>query len=313
MRKIILIVMFFISGSLSFIAYSQDIIIKMNGDEIEAKIIEINTTEIKYKKHSLPDGPLYVILKKEVFMIKYSNGEKEVINKKEDPVRTEPVDTSYYEEEKKNNVTTVKVTYSSLGKTNNEPDYWAAIKLNPFLAFVGEYPVFYEYALKRKTSVEGGVGITYPNIFMGGILGTNSYYPDFDDRKRKIGYSLSVNFRLYPSVVFDEFYFGLDFRYKTYLTELIRCGSQSFQNKTETVSNFDSKLLIGYSAEIGSSAIIDYYVSFGLRNLKYDYYSCDQSSGITELVSLSNNEFVPHLSLGIKLGIGLERENKLLK
>ncbi|MFZ5554251.1 MAG: hypothetical protein ACOZCO_14125 [Bacteroidota bacterium] len=307
MRKIILAMMIFTSGASSCQLLAQDTIIKMNGDEIEAKIIEINTTEIKYKKHSLPEGPLYVILKTEVFMIKYFNGEKEVINKKEEPVRIEPVDTLKYVEDKKDNVTTVRVTYSSLGKKNDSPEYSGAIKLSPLLAIVGDFPVFYEHVLKKKVSVEGGIGITYPNIFMGGLFESNGFYENFDERKRKIGYSISTNIRLYPSYVFDEFYFGVDIKYRSYLMELESCGSTSYQDKKETISTFDSKLLIGYITDVGSSAIIEYYFSFGLRNIVFDYYDCNTSGGLTTLFKIKEENTIPHFSLGIKLGIGFER------
>jgi len=58
--------------------HAQDFIIKKNGDEISAKVQEVGTTEIKYKKFDNQDGPNYSILKTEVFMIKYANGTKEV-------------------------------------------------------------------------------------------------------------------------------------------------------------------------------------------------------------------------------------------
>jgi hypothetical protein len=57
---------------------AQDLIIKKNGDEINGKIQEVGITEIKYKKPGNPDGPLYAVLKSEVFMVKYENGTKEV-------------------------------------------------------------------------------------------------------------------------------------------------------------------------------------------------------------------------------------------
>lgn len=56
----------------------QDLIILRNGDEIKGKVIEIGTDEIRYNKESMPDGPAYVCMKRDVFMIKFENGEKEV-------------------------------------------------------------------------------------------------------------------------------------------------------------------------------------------------------------------------------------------
>ena len=56
-----------------------DILVLKNGDEVKAKVLEISPIEIKYKKCNMPDGPLYVVKKSDVFMIKYANGTKEVI------------------------------------------------------------------------------------------------------------------------------------------------------------------------------------------------------------------------------------------
>lgn len=59
-------------------AYSQDIIILRNGDEIMAKIAKVSNVEIEYKKWKNQDGPIYTINKDDVFLIKYSNGEKDI-------------------------------------------------------------------------------------------------------------------------------------------------------------------------------------------------------------------------------------------
>ena len=59
---------------------AQDVIIYKNGDEIKTKVIEVGQTEIKYKKYTNLNGPIFTISKSDVFMIKYENGEKEVYN-----------------------------------------------------------------------------------------------------------------------------------------------------------------------------------------------------------------------------------------
>jgi hypothetical protein len=56
------------------------VIIKTNGEEIQANVLEISTNEIKYKRFDNPEGPNYVIEKSQVFMIKYENGNKDVFN-----------------------------------------------------------------------------------------------------------------------------------------------------------------------------------------------------------------------------------------
>lgn len=69
---------------LSFILFilqvcqGQDNITLNNGDEIVAKVIEITSDAVKYKKWDNQEGPVYVINKSDVFMVKYQNGTKDV-------------------------------------------------------------------------------------------------------------------------------------------------------------------------------------------------------------------------------------------
>lgn len=60
-------------------SYSQDVITKINGDEIQCKVIEVGIAEIKYK--TVETSPVYVIGKGDVFMIKYSDGKKDIFGK----------------------------------------------------------------------------------------------------------------------------------------------------------------------------------------------------------------------------------------
>lgn len=62
-------------------AFAQDIITKKNGEEIQAKVLNVNDTEINYIKWTNQNGPTYTIAVSEVFMIKYENGEKDIFNK----------------------------------------------------------------------------------------------------------------------------------------------------------------------------------------------------------------------------------------
>jgi len=60
-----------------------------NGEEIKAKVQEVGISEIKYKKVDNLTGPLYTVLKSEVFIIKYENGTKEVFGSAESEVPVE--------------------------------------------------------------------------------------------------------------------------------------------------------------------------------------------------------------------------------
>lgn len=57
-----------------------DIIIMKSGEEISSIVREINASDIKYSKCDNPQGVMYTINKKDVLMIKYANGSKDVFN-----------------------------------------------------------------------------------------------------------------------------------------------------------------------------------------------------------------------------------------
>jgi len=61
-------------------ARAQDLLTKRNGDEVPVKVVEITPTEVKYRRTDNPDGPLISVYKADVFMIRYANGVKEVLN-----------------------------------------------------------------------------------------------------------------------------------------------------------------------------------------------------------------------------------------
>jgi len=72
-------VLFFIMGWV-FSVNAQDLIILKDGNTIEAKVIEISPTEIRYKRFDHLDGPTIVIMAVDVLSIRYENGRTEIIN-----------------------------------------------------------------------------------------------------------------------------------------------------------------------------------------------------------------------------------------
>jgi hypothetical protein len=78
MKKILLSTLTFIFTL--FNCYSQDVITKKTGEDIKAKILEITSTEVKYKRFDNLIGPIYSINKSEVLLIKYENGTNVVMN-----------------------------------------------------------------------------------------------------------------------------------------------------------------------------------------------------------------------------------------
>lgn len=67
------------------IGNAQDLIILRNGNEIQAKVLEIKQQEITYKNWTNIDGPTYTKSKTDIFMIKYANGSKDVFEIEKNP------------------------------------------------------------------------------------------------------------------------------------------------------------------------------------------------------------------------------------
>jgi hypothetical protein len=76
--------------------FAQDNIILKNGDELKSKILEVATTEIKYSKFDNPTGPIYTILKSDVFMIKYENGSKDTFAQTEKAKEVDPTNENLF-------------------------------------------------------------------------------------------------------------------------------------------------------------------------------------------------------------------------
>ncbi|MDR1121262.1 MAG: hypothetical protein LBM08_10125 [Dysgonamonadaceae bacterium] len=89
MRKIKFFVLLIVLSCSVNAVWSQDIITLKSGDEIKAKVQEVGLSDVKYKKYGNLDGPVYTLLKTEIFMIKYENGEKDIF--KDEPAVSPPV------------------------------------------------------------------------------------------------------------------------------------------------------------------------------------------------------------------------------
>lgn len=59
---------------------AQDIIILRDGNVIEAKVMEIYPSDIRYKRFDNLDGPMIIILKDSVLSIRYENGTLDIFN-----------------------------------------------------------------------------------------------------------------------------------------------------------------------------------------------------------------------------------------
>jgi len=97
MKKIVFVFSFLLLAANLF---SQDTIVFRNNKTLLAKVLEVSSLEVKYKRFEFIDGPLYTEQKTNIQFIKYSNGVKEefkledaVVNKNPNPV---PLNIAFY-------------------------------------------------------------------------------------------------------------------------------------------------------------------------------------------------------------------------
>ena len=76
MKKLLFICALLFSSAGTMMA--QDIITTKEGKDIQAKVVEISNTEIKYLDFENLEGPTYILNKSDVILIRYQNGKNEV-------------------------------------------------------------------------------------------------------------------------------------------------------------------------------------------------------------------------------------------
>lgn len=96
----------FILLAIAMCINAQDVIVKKDGSTILSKVLEVNKTDIKYKKYSNQNGPIYTVDKSEIMAINYENGDKDDFS-------------AYVIENKKSDMET-KGYYKSSPSINNE-------------------------------------------------------------------------------------------------------------------------------------------------------------------------------------------------
>lgn len=165
MKKVIVLLL------LSIVSYAQDTIYKLSNEAIAAKILEINDQNIKFKKFSYLDGPLYSELKSEIHYIKYQNGTVDSITKRNSVVVTS-----------QSNINSTSPTPSVIYKAKNYSD-------EDINTMISAYPngetkslmqkkstAMLEYKQRQHLSIGLGYGIGFavPIVVTFGTLTTNN-------------------------------------------------------------------------------------------------------------------------------------------
>ncbi|MCB2209215.1 MAG: hypothetical protein KQH67_13065 [Bacteroidetes bacterium] len=160
MKNLTLLAITLFIASLSF---SQDVITKTDGTEIEAIVLKVSDDEIEYRKFDNQEGPIYSVSRDKVFMINYSNGSKDVF----------PID---------NLQDTVKVESSSIDEEElvyHRGVWYKGKKINT--KQIRELYSDYPDALKEYNKSKALMGLSIPMAFVGGgLLGYSLAYSAFE-------------------------------------------------------------------------------------------------------------------------------------
>jgi hypothetical protein len=72
------LLLFFCINFFCAVLHAQDTIVKMNHEKVLAKVQEVGIESIKYKRYNSPDGPVYILAKREINRIIYADGTVEI-------------------------------------------------------------------------------------------------------------------------------------------------------------------------------------------------------------------------------------------
>ena len=116
---------------------AQDVIVKKDGSTILSKVFEIGSSEIKYKKHSHLDGPIYTIVKSDIQAINYENGEKEVfdVSIQKSNNATKQIDNTPIKAQPADDNEEQKAKYSELPRLNLKQSKKESKVFFPIMAF----------------------------------------------------------------------------------------------------------------------------------------------------------------------------------
>ena len=130
--KYFVLSLFLLVSSISIIA--KDIIVMKNGDFVEGVVIEVLANEIKYKKATNPNGPIYSLPINSVLSIRYENGEVDKFESEDNTIqesKTEELSKAAPEEDNEK----IKAEYDVVPRLNMKTSNKKAKNFFPIMAF----------------------------------------------------------------------------------------------------------------------------------------------------------------------------------
>ena len=201
--------------------------------------------------------------------------------------------------------TSVAIMKKTEVKKNMNTNSALSVKIDPIQFLRGDIPLYFEKNIYNNLAIEAGVGITLKDYILN--LSDDIAWDEHSEVgiNRNIGYSYRFAIRYYAydySFASEGMYFELKYRSQVYSADLQSIGSEKNLDKKLKHTNSDVLLSVGYVKFFEENAFIEPYIGFGIRNRRFDRINLDQTNNASfELVK--ENETVPLISLGVKLGI----------
>ncbi|MDA9121346.1 phage holin family protein, partial [Flavobacteriales bacterium] len=179
-------------------SFAQDRLFFLNGDETDVKITEISSSEVKYKRLDNLEGPSFSTLKSELFMIKYANGDKEMMTAQ----TAEPAPAQQEEYTTSDDVQTNKNSGSGLSSAvivTDEPSSTSPSNVDKWGRTESENRGLYKKKIVKGAVLLGvGGAMAIPGVVLFGLatrydnLGLVTYGDTYGDTYRVVGALLVV-------------------------------------------------------------------------------------------------------------------------
>lgn len=312
MKRLVTIVVLMLGCITTGVA--QDVIVTQESELIEADILEISETAVKYKKHSNPTGPTFVLSTAKISSIIYANGDVQAFNVKNEGQKKEYEPYNHLYRGIEVNLTAGANVYLSslvnasafmgtvgIGRRFN-PNFYAGLSFS----FIPETEAFPLMAVAR-----GYIPLKNPKyeatteVGFGYVINSNGMYLLSAIPGIQMPLTNWVDIRVGA---------GIMAAFADNGTLVLSCINASLAfHGTTSQESIDSKLQV--SIEGGTSKILEGYSDFH----PYDhvegtfYYNDDEPRDfdgfeITPVVSYKVN---PRLSLGVGIGISFDGEHRI--
>ena len=179
------------------------------------------------------------------------------------------------------------------------------LKFGVLDAVSGNFSFYYERKVHENFTLELGLGVTlsdYVTSFINDDL--DVFDPNYVP---KLGNAFSLGFKYFPNGNMEDFYFGLDFKHKTYINDRMYNFTTTTYEEKRSINV--TRLSFGYNYFIDNKILFDLFGGFGIGTIseKTTSETATYDSSIDDFVYSYNttelSRLAPRVHVGIKIGV----------